>query len=299
MHLPIGVSRYSILSFTGMPEPSGKECQEGSYRRVYNNTPNDELKTEYTLKQSKMSLIVMATKPLPSLQPFVDWYLKSYLNHKNGCISHRDAFVNNINNFRKKVLSGTLSDQEIVDLFFKNNHFWALKSFYKYKVYIPVRNEFERLRPWTLILGSFQKFEDLYSWLESKLQPLGATQLVIYDLSLWLSALDPSGNLLPRDNVYVHATPMKAYKMFYAKGYFKHHPKQPNDIILRTVFLPQLDQLTAYEIEDLLCHIGKCIREIENEHKNTPKPCVKTNKPVKTGMNSYDELMKITNVILF
>jgi hypothetical protein len=34
MHPPIGVSRYSILSFTGMPEPSDKECQEGSHRCV-------------------------------------------------------------------------------------------------------------------------------------------------------------------------------------------------------------------------------------------------------------------------
>lgn len=250
------------------------------------------------MKQSKSFLIVTPTKPLPSLQPFVDWYL----NQNNGCISHREAFANNIKEIRETVLSGKLTDQEIVDLFFKNEHFWALKSFFKYKVYIPVRNEFERLRPWTLIPGSFQTFEDIYSWLKSKLQPLGATQLVIYDLSLWLSALDPSGNLLPRDNVYVHATPMNAYKKLYAKGYFKHQPEQPNDIIPRTVFLPPFDQLTAYEIEDLLCHIGKCIREIENEHKKTPKPCVKTKKPVKpvkTGMNPYDELMKITKAILF
>jgi len=29
--IPIGVSRSFILSFTGSPEPSGKECQEGSH----------------------------------------------------------------------------------------------------------------------------------------------------------------------------------------------------------------------------------------------------------------------------
>lgn len=251
-------------------------------------------------KQNGTLQIATSTKPLPSLQPMVDWYLKHNLLSGNKCVSHQDAFVCNIKNFREKVLSGTLSDQEIVDLFFKNEHFWALKSFWKSKVYVPVREEFERLRPWTQIPGNYQNFEDIYSWIESKIQPLGATRLVIYDLSLWLSALDSSGNLLPRDYVYVHATPMTAYKRLYTKGYVKHKPKHPNDIIPKTAFPSPFNLLTAYEIEDLLCNIGKCLKRLTQANDKLINPCVSIgNNPSTLGVNPYDDLMIITKMLLY
>lgn len=252
------------------------------------------------MKQNGTLQIKTSTKPLPSLQPMVDWYLKHNLLSGEKCISHRDAFVCNINHFREKVLSGTLSVHEIVDLFFNNAHFWALKSFHKNNVYLPVRSEFERLRPWTTIPGSYQNFEDIYSWIESRIQPLGATQLVIYDLSLWLSALDPSDNLLPRDYVYVHATPMTAYKRLYVKGFVKHKPKHPNDIIPITAFPSPFNLLTAYEIEDLLCNIGKCLKRLTQANGKPINPCVSTgNTPSTSGVNPYDDLMIITKMFLY
>ena len=216
---------------------------------------------------------------LQPLQPFVDWYLKNYFQIGDVAYSHKTLFEKQIRDIPGKILSASGNTNAIVDIFFNNSHFWALKSYQSKTVYKPLRKKFTALKPWTQITGNFKDYEDLFQWLNGHIKSYGVSQLYVYDLALWLSTLDSSNKLFPANNVYVHATPLLAYKALCKKGYFSH-PAKGNAIIPISVFQPHFSQLTSYSIEDLLCHIGKCIRMIKNG--NTTK---KSNAKLPTGCN--------------
>ena len=251
------------------------------------------------MKKPKI-LTTGTTTKLPSLKPFVDWYLKPNIPNGASMISHRDLLAKCMKDFSTKVLSGTLSQHQIADMYFDNPHFWALKSYFKHTVYPPLYKDFVSAKPWTHVPGSFSDFEALYTTVSKSLKRKYVSRLYLYDLSLWLSVLDTTGSLLPNNHVYVHATPMTAYQAFYKKGYFAYKPKGSNCVIPKSVFLPSLSPLTAYEIEDLLCHIGKCVRKnILGKNKPTAL-CIPTTKTASSlASNPYDELMKLTRDILF
>jgi hypothetical protein len=172
-----------------------------------------------------------------------------------------------------------LTTSQIADEFFNNNHLWILKSFHKKVAYIPLVKDF--ISNYPAPLSSFSSFEDLYNWANSWMKRKYVTQLYIYDIALRFAILDSTGRLMPSQDVYLHAKPMRAYKDLRKKGYLSFAVKGRDAIIYRSLFPSVFAPLTAYEIEDLFCHIEKSLTRI---------------KMGKRGINSYEiQLDKLTS----
>lgn len=175
-------------------------------------------------------------------------------------ISCRPCFITFATSFKHTILSGGLSISSIAKEFFKNNHFWALKSFRK-PVYMTLLSDFIRNYPATL--STFSCFEDLYDWAESWMKRKYVSQLYIYDIALRFAILDPTyGRLMPSSMVYIHAKPMAALKILSKKGYLPFKVKGAYGTINYSSFPAPFNLLTAYEIEDLSCHIGKSMERL-------------------------------------
>jgi chloramphenicol O-acetyltransferase len=88
-------------------------------------------------------------------------------------------------------------------------------------------------------------------------------QLAIYDISIRLAYLHQNKNLLPKDVVYIHALPMRAFNLLiknkHITGVKKNIPQVPYGQL--TSYFPDL---SAFQIEDLLCQLGKSLRRIKN-----------------------------------
>lgn len=119
---------------------------------------------------------------------------------------------------------------------------------------------------WSLPLKTIRSFEDLlYRIVESKVNnpkipQIG--QLIIYDIALHLAYIEGTGRLMPKDYVYIHALPMKAWNNLVSNGFlvgFKRNSKSIPYSSLTSYF----PRLNSFQIEDLLCHIGKSLRRIK------------------------------------
>ena len=119
---------------------------------------------------------------------------------------------------------------------------------------------------WSTSLVGINTFEDLYRFVWGTLNnpkiPM-ISQLVIYDISVRLVYLQPNNLLMPKDIVYIHALPMTAFnlliKKYNVKGIKRNMPQVPYSQLAR--YFPGLD---AFQIEDLLCQLGKSLRRVKN-----------------------------------
>jgi hypothetical protein len=111
---------------------------------------------------------------------------------------------------------------------------------------------------------TFADFEELYDYVWDTLNNPIVTfisQLIIYDISVRLAVLWDC-SLLPTYKVYIHALPMKAYNGLVRKGLLKGLSLNQN-VIDMTQISPYFPGLKAWELEILLCDLGKSIRRVE------------------------------------
>lgn len=142
------------------------------------------------------------------------------------------------------------------ETWYRGCHCWTLQ------MNISLRNIvlkiIEAEKPWTKT-NAFSNFENLYNYVESFMRMPGISQLYIYDVALRLTWLDGRKQILPDKKVYVHAKPMLGLKELIKKGVFCGLTKSKGneDVIERKILAPWFGKMTAVQIEDILCHIGK------------------------------------------
>lgn len=199
--------------------------------------------------------------PTASLDPIVDWYVNNY----------RSTYFPSSCGPSHSTLLSKPSDKEKAEELLNDPHMWALKSWMKATVYLPLMADVIKIKPW-LSVSRFKDFEDLYAWVYSWMKRPYVGQLYIYDVALRLAMLDSSGSLMPSKYVYLHARPMKGYKELFNRGYFTYPVKGQEAVIPRTAFDPPFAKLKAYEIEDLLCYIAKSLDRIASKKTATKEP---------------------------
>ena len=124
--------------------------------------------------------------------------------------------------------------------------------------------------PWNK-MKSYDSFEDVFNGqLKWKAYDY-IQQLTVYDIAIRLAIINNDKKLLPTKKLYLHATPMTAYKWLFNLGFVSVKVKGSNNVVeikcLKGVFGP----LTAREIEDFLCHLEKGIKRVrENRHSISP-----------------------------
>jgi len=124
---------------------------------------------------------------------------------------------------------------------------------------------------WSASLVGINNFEDLYSYVWNTLNnpkiPM-ISQLAIYDISVRLVYLQPNNLLMPKNIVYIHALPMKAFNLLVkkniVKGVKRNTPQVPHSKLAG-----YFSGLDAFQIEDLLCQLGKSIRRVKGGKTST------------------------------
>lgn len=111
-------------------------------------------------------------------------------------------------------------------------------------------------RLWTISLHGYSSFEDVYKDIASWLKRKYVGQTTIYDVALRLIIARKEARLMPKDYVYVHAKPIKAYRDLVNRGLVKHkQTKWPAHISVTS--LPEFGTMEPYHIENMLCEMGK------------------------------------------
>ena len=88
-------------------------------------------------------------------------------------------------------------------------------------------------------------------------------QLAIYDIAIHVAFLQSESALMPKAVVYIHALPMSAYNWLVSKGFLKGLKKNTPQVSYKVIG-PYFKGLDAFQIEDLLCQLGKSIRRVKN-----------------------------------
>jgi hypothetical protein len=150
----------------------------------------------------------------------------------------------------------------------RDNHMRYLWRFPKNEPYRKkILKKIDDLKLWKISFAGFKSFEDLYDYVwdslnNPKIPQIG--QLVIYDVALHLAYIEGTNRLMPKDLVYLHALPHNAYEILLSKGVLPSSFKKSSTKIDLALLVPLFPGLTAYQIEDLFCQIGKSIRRIKN-----------------------------------
>lgn len=149
----------------------------------------------------------------------------------------------------------------------RDNHMWYLWRFPKNH---PSRDELLRRinssSLWAMSFTGIANFEDLYDNVWKTINTPKITfvgQLVIYDISLHLACLEGTGRLMPKDIVYIHALPLRPYNVLISTEFLPSSSFKKNEMKIEYLRLSHyFPGLTAYEIEDLFCQLGKSMRRI-------------------------------------
>lgn len=192
-------------------------------------------------------------------QELANWYIKYYaINNSNiaflstFALSHMDkAYV---------LVVGESSLK-------RDNHMFYL---WRFKRNWDSRDELlRRIRNntlWLSLPATINDFEGVFNYVWRTLNnpkiPQIA-QLAIYDISIRLAYLHQNKNLLPKDVVYIHALPMRAFNLLIKKNIIKGVQRDTPQVsyVQLTGFFPRLN---AFQIEDLLCQLGKSLRRVNN-----------------------------------
>jgi len=162
-----------------------------------------------------------------------------------------------------------MSNKDKAILILIGKHQWYLKPFHP-DIYNAIIDRMTIECPWNK-MKSYDSFEDVFNdhlkWKEYDY----IQQLTIYDIAMRLAIINNDEKLLPTKKLYLHATPMTAYKWLFKNGIVNVKVKGSCTIVeikdLKGVF----GSLTAREIEDFLCHLEKGIKRVrENRHSVSP-----------------------------
>ena len=192
------------------------------------------------------------------MKNLVNWYIKHY---RNKIVRADDELRSSFN------LASSDKDKAILILI--GNHQWYLKPFHP-DIYNAIIDKMAIDGPWNK-MKSYNSFEDVYNdHLKWKAYDY-IQQLTVYDIAIRLAIINSDEKLLPTKKMYLHATPMTAYKWLFNKGIVNVKVKGSYSTVeikdLKGVF----GSLTAREIEDFLCHLEKAIKRIrENKHSTNP-----------------------------
>lgn len=203
---------------------------------------------------------------VPLLQPITDWY-----QGKN-CINHdvQGRFDRLMQEKKRYVTTPGRTDMEIAWKLLIGTHQNRLHNVkarpYRDKAVKKLAND----KTWTK-LSQFSTFEDLFDYMKQLLTMNYIGQVTIYDVCLRMTkCFEPS--LSPKDYVYVHATVYDALVQLQKKGMFnKTVSLKNNSRISITHFAQLFGNLDSCYIEDILCCIGKQVRNYKAQQQPASK----------------------------
>lgn len=160
----------------------------------------------------------------------------------------------------------------------RDNH---MRYLWRFNYIVSIKTIFSRMNKCKLWVKPkapvFKTFEDLYDYVNKKINNPKVKyidQLAIYDISLHLVWLWGNLNLLPQQYVYIHALPKRAYQRLLKQGLMTPGIVKNGKIEL-SYFGKYFPNLRADEIEDLLCWIGKAIRNLDKRGSKVTKTSIK------------------------
>ena len=192
------------------------------------------------------------------MKRFIDWYIKYY----------REEIGRADEEFRAS-FNSALSDKDKAILILIGKHQWYLKPFHP-DIYNAIIERMAIDAPWNK-MKSYDSFEDVFNDHQKWKAYDYIQQLTVYDIAMRLAIINADEKLQPTKKLYLHATPMTAYKWLFNQGFMSVKVKGSYSTIeikdLKGVF----GSLTAREIEDFLCHLEKGIKRVrENRHSMIP-----------------------------
>ena len=192
------------------------------------------------------------------MKRLIDWYIKHY----------REEIVRADSELRSS-FNLALSDKDKAILILIGNHQWYLKPFHP-DIYNAIIDKMAIDAPWNK-MKSYGSFEDIFNDHQKWKAYDYIQQLTVYDIAIRLAIINNDEKLQPTKKLYLHATPMTAYKWLFNNGFVSVKVKGSYTIVeikdLKGVF----GSLTAREIEDFLCHLEKGIKRVrENRHSMNP-----------------------------
>ena len=191
------------------------------------------------------------------------WYITN-IRENNNVQRWSDIFLNAGENKPFVILTGE-SGQESMPL---DNHLRYLSRFNHEEAINTIFERINKAKLWEKPSIALNSFEDLYDYVydkvnNPKVKYIG--QLAIYDVCIHLIWLWGETDLLPKDYVYIHALPERAYRRLVKEGIIKNLIVKDGKIKI-SEFWPYFPNLRADEIEDLLCWLGKSIRILEKNN---------------------------------
>jgi len=117
---------------------------------------------------------------------------------------------------------------------------------------------------WGASISHLKTFEELYDFVRKQLNNPKIPQidqLIIYDIALRLACIKDR-EFLPKDYVYVHALPLKAWKNLVLNGIITGIRVVDGKIPYSKIS-SHFPGLSACEIEDLFCDLGKSMRRVK------------------------------------
>lgn len=190
------------------------------------------------------------------IKDLVNWYLKYFT--KCNCKLFLSAFNNPAYEKALVLLVGNSKLKRDCHPYY----LWRFRKNWPYRDKL-----LKRIRTSAIWNGPFThltNFEDLYADVWNKLNNPRIpyiSQLVIYDIARYLACIEGSGCLMPKDFVYIHALPLKALYVMKNNG-FLSNLKITNGKISVSDLSPYFHSLSAEEIEDLFCQLGKSLRRV-------------------------------------
>ena len=184
-------------------------------------------------------------------------------------IQHCREEIARADNELRSSFNSSLSDKDKAKLILIGKHQWYLKSFHP-DIYNAIIERMAIDGPWNK-MKSYDSFEDVFNdhlkWKEYDC----IQQLTVYDIAIRLAIINNDEKLQPTEKLYLHATPMTAYKWLFNNGIVIVKVKGNYSTVeikdLKGVF----GSLSAREIEDFLCHLEKGIKRVrENRHSMNP-----------------------------
>ena len=206
----------------------------------------------------------MASMTLPKnkdmvCQELVNWYLNYCATNSSNSV-FLSAF--NSTNVDKAYVLG-VGDSSMK----RDNHMYYL---WRFRRNWNSRDELlRRIRAnslWSSLPATISDFEGIYDNVRSTLNnpkiPQIA-QLAIYDISVRLAYLQSNKNLLPKKVVYIHALPMAAFNLLIKKNIVKNVKRNTYQVPYCKL-ASYFSGLDAFQIEDLLCQLGKSRRLVSS-----------------------------------
>ena len=183
------------------------------------------------------------------MKNLINWYIKHY----RGKIVRADDELRSSFNL-------ALSDKDKAILILIGKHQWYLKPFHP-NIYNAIIGKMAIDKPWNK-MKIYNSFEDVFNDHQKWKAYDYIQQLTVYDVAIRLAIINSDKRLQPKKNLYLHATPMTAYKWLFNNGFVTVKVKGNYSAVEIKDLNGVFGSLTAREIEDFLCHLEIGIRRV-------------------------------------